>query len=503
MARPRIHSFGDVQVELDDIRGIALNVTDFGAKWDGTTDDLTATQAAINAVSAAGGGIVQLPPGTGLWSSSPTLQSGVWLRGSGKYATTVKLKNGANVTVLYSGNLSNAIVSDLTIDGNRANQTAGTSDGISFGVCSNITIFNVVVKNCRTRGIAFDNVDDSLITACQVSSCGSIAAGSLASIEVKNGSDRVRIIGNTVDTPFWHGIGCGGTGCVVANNVVRKTGDQEAICIATSSSTDTLVQGNYCFSSMTGGNCIDIGDSVNCTIEANVCVGGRTGIDWDSATTVDRGNRNSIVGNICHGCAIYGIAAAGANVAGNGLDATIVGNMVSFCGGGIALDSIQNGVIAHNTVKNSLNGGSSGILLASTNKASSGLVVSGNRCYDDQGTKTQANGIKTQGSCTNNTFIGNDVNGNLTIGMSLVGTNIVRYNTGYVTENNGVASKQNASTIAHGLAATPTKVILTPSVAKRLASVTAKDATNLTISLHDDTGAAIAVNENIYWAAEV
>lgn len=74
---------------------------------------------------------------------------------------------------------------------------------------------------------------------------------------------------------------------------------------------------------------------------------------------------------------------------------------------------------------------------------------------------------------------------------------------GLLSENHGVASKQNGSTIAHGLTATPTGVILTPSVAKRLASVTAKDATNITISLHDDTGAAIAVNENIYWAAEI
>lgn len=76
----------------------------------------------------------------------------------------------------------------------------------------------------------------------------------------------------------------------------------------------------------------------------------------------------------------------------------------------------------------------------------------------------------------------------------------------YATElkyASGTASVANGGTIAHGLGYTPAFYQLTPTVAKRLASVTASDATNLTIALHDDTGAAVTVAENVLWRAEL
>lgn len=65
----------------------------------------------------------------------------------------------------------------------------------------------------------------------------------------------------------------------------------------------------------------------------------------------------------------------------------------------------------------------------------------------------------------------------------------------------GTASITNGSTISHGLGRTPASATITPTVAKRLASITAKSSTTLTVSLHDDTGAAIAVAENVDWSA--
>jgi polygalacturonase len=52
---------------------IVQNVKDYGAIGDGTTDDKTAIQAAIDAANAAGGGIVYLPTGVYNIASSPGL----------------------------------------------------------------------------------------------------------------------------------------------------------------------------------------------------------------------------------------------------------------------------------------------------------------------------------------------------------------------------------------------------------------------------------------------
>src|SRR5688500_7421158 len=60
----------------------SLNVKDFGAIGNGSTDDTAAIQAAIDALPAAGGLIV-IPAGTYVVSSSLVLKEGVQLEGSG------------------------------------------------------------------------------------------------------------------------------------------------------------------------------------------------------------------------------------------------------------------------------------------------------------------------------------------------------------------------------------------------------------------------------------
>jgi hypothetical protein len=113
--------------------------------------------------------------------------------------------------------------------------------------------------------------------------------------------------------------------------------------------------------------------------------------------------------------------------------------------------------------------------------------------------------VTESGTAANNLYQGNRCiyPGNPNGGFNLVASNgsIVRSNHGWVTENGGSASKSNGQTIAHGLSVTPTKVTVTGSVAKRIAGVTAVDATNITIALYDDTGTAVSVAEPVYWEA--
>jgi parallel beta-helix repeat protein len=108
-------------------------------------------------------------------------------------------------------------------------------------------------------------------------------------------------------------------------------------------------------------------------------------------------------------------------------------------------------------------GNYSGIALENTGNC----LVQDNFCFDSQGTylKTQKYGIAEIGSAYNNRIRMNDVDGgygNQTGGILKVGVaTIVENNLGHKTDNSGISIGTGAQqTIAHGLAATPTRVIL-------------------------------------------
>ena len=126
---------GAVTTTIQDKLRQTVSVKDFNAKGDGVTDDVAAFNAAINAMYAAGGGTVWVPSGTYIIGGSGSyrgivLKDNVWLRGAGRDQVTLKLKAAANSSVINLENDHNRIqISDLTIDGNKAEQTL-TSDGV-------------------------------------------------------------------------------------------------------------------------------------------------------------------------------------------------------------------------------------------------------------------------------------------------------------------------------------------------------------------------------------
>lgn len=112
--------------------GIA-SVKDYGAVGNGSTDDTAAIQAGIDAVSAAGGGTLLLPEGTYI-AAGLQMKASVYLQGSGERATTLKLKNSANTYLIADTRYVNNVlyssgpygISNLTLDGNNANNTSGS-----------------------------------------------------------------------------------------------------------------------------------------------------------------------------------------------------------------------------------------------------------------------------------------------------------------------------------------------------------------------------------------
>ena len=114
-----------------------IHVKTYGAAMNGVADDTDAVNEATLEAQEQGGGTVNLGDGTALVSDSLVLREGVYIRGEGPGATTIKLADGSNVDVLKTEDFDALVgtnvdagpirfgFSDLTIDGNNAGNTSG------------------------------------------------------------------------------------------------------------------------------------------------------------------------------------------------------------------------------------------------------------------------------------------------------------------------------------------------------------------------------------------
>lgn len=150
---------------------------------DGVTDATDAIQARLNAVSAAGGGMVIIPPGIYMVRGYEVkLPSYCTLAGCGMGITTLKMIAGdysalAKCAVLvndgYGGSTFtqnyNIFIQDLTLDGNTANVTPATEhEVLNIGNTTTVRITRCEFKNGPQEGIDFDYVADGVIDGCYV-----------------------------------------------------------------------------------------------------------------------------------------------------------------------------------------------------------------------------------------------------------------------------------------------------------------------------------------------
>ena len=141
--------------------GPIFNVEFYGAKVDGVADDTAAVQAALNAANAAGSGMVYFPAGTCVCTTL-TFYSYTHICGAGITASILQLKAGANGDLLQgtqavaninlaaafgtgspNAGANNWTISDITLDGNKANQTTGPS------YCLRVYGFGYILRNVR------------------------------------------------------------------------------------------------------------------------------------------------------------------------------------------------------------------------------------------------------------------------------------------------------------------------------------------------------------------
>lgn len=143
--------YGTVSTTIwSEIEAVWINAKRFEAVGDGVHDDTTNIQAASNAATAQGGGVVYLPPGTYKISAAITVGAGVVIRGAGRVATTVRNTSGTGNAFTITG--TDAWIDNLAI----SHSSSSTGDAISApitGGSDEFTATNLVISAHR-RGVA-------------------------------------------------------------------------------------------------------------------------------------------------------------------------------------------------------------------------------------------------------------------------------------------------------------------------------------------------------------
>lgn len=145
-----------------------INVKAYGATGDGTTDDTSAIQAAINAVPSSGGTVL-LPAGNYIISTTLTIdKDGTMLTGTGA-ASVIRTSNSAlGIDVIKIGNGSTTRahcgIRDLRITAN-SQKTAGR--GIHLDKCFKIWLQNLLIEK-QYRSLQYTNTTEVWLDATDV-----------------------------------------------------------------------------------------------------------------------------------------------------------------------------------------------------------------------------------------------------------------------------------------------------------------------------------------------
>ena len=151
----------NLKAEIDGIKQsiiqLSINVKDFGAKGDGTQDDTTLIQKAIDACFNSGGGWVLIPAGTYKTTASIQLKSKVKLIGAGTNSTVIKKSGVYNAINAgkdgdYVNNRADAVgLFHMQIDGANFG-----GHGVSFTHTHYYNIEDIIIVNNGDRGLSVD-----------------------------------------------------------------------------------------------------------------------------------------------------------------------------------------------------------------------------------------------------------------------------------------------------------------------------------------------------------
>ena len=134
-----------------DVRyGYSLNVKEFGAVGNGLTNDSTAIQTALDAVSSTFGGIVYFPPGEYLITTGLTISKSYTAMVGAGWGSAVLKANGA-ITMLKITGAAHVVIDGIKFDGNSKTATNCLSFLPTVGGTNQYSsIRNIRVTQCQT-----------------------------------------------------------------------------------------------------------------------------------------------------------------------------------------------------------------------------------------------------------------------------------------------------------------------------------------------------------------
>lgn len=129
-----------------------FNVKDYGALCNGSANDTTAVQAAIDAAGAAGGGVVWIP-GVTLVAGVTVSSNNVHVRGAGRHASELRSHSSIGSNPVLTVNGLYCSVRDLTLNGNNLGASALYLKRARF-VADNLYVMNAATHGIRVNGTA-------------------------------------------------------------------------------------------------------------------------------------------------------------------------------------------------------------------------------------------------------------------------------------------------------------------------------------------------------------
>lgn len=213
-------------------------VSVYSAVHDGVTDDGPKIQSALNAASAAGGGLVYCE--AGVWGIKATINipTNVELIGDGDGATVFKaIATFTGTRVIYGNGVQFAKVRGITVDGNGL-VARGISIGAGGSAAGHNTVSNTAVRNCTTVGIdagAEVGGSETHVIHCNVTLCPT---------SIRSGMDN-EITLNNMGSFTTYGIDLQGGGNSVAFNHPVSNSSGTSVCLRVLTGVGNVIEGNY------------------------------------------------------------------------------------------------------------------------------------------------------------------------------------------------------------------------------------------------------------------